>query len=63
MTAPVVHVVTFERNTRTGQWRGFCSGCFWCLVGTQEEVQSLAATHDLEWQPVAAPAPQPEPVS
>lgn len=43
------HEVKFERNTRDGKWRGFCAACMWCRVGTREEVQALAATHDIDW--------------
>lgn len=47
---PVVHEVTFERNTRTGMWRAFCS-CGWSHFGTSTEVQARSATHDIEWIP------------
>lgn len=59
MPEPIVHKVTFERNTVTGRWRGFCSGCYWCRTGSQEEIQAQAATHDMEWvevKPTPAPA-------
>lgn len=42
------HNVKFERNTRTGRWRATCS-CIWATVGSKEEVQALAASHDIEW--------------
>lgn len=47
----MVHEVKFERNTRTGQWRGICT-CLWCKVGTEDDVQAAAAIHDLEWEPI-----------
>jgi hypothetical protein len=46
-----LHTVSFERNTRTEMWRGMCD-CGWCRIGPRDEVQALAATHDIEWQPV-----------
>lgn len=52
-----IHTVKFERNAATGKWRGLCSTCFWCHIGTQAEVQGLASVHDLEW--VAEPIDQP----
>ncbi len=52
------HNVKFERNTRTGRWRAQCS-CNWMTIGSKEEVQALAATHDIEW--VDADPAQPEP--
>ncbi len=42
------HTVKFERNTRTNDWRAICS-CGWSRVGMCDEVQTLAATHDIEW--------------
>lgn len=47
-----VHKVTFERNTRDGRWRAICS-CYWAWVGTEAEVKTRAAGHDLEWERVA----------
>lgn len=55
----VQHDVKFERNTRTGRWRAYCS-CFWVTVGTSDEVQKEAAVHDLEW--VVSDPTQPEQV-
>lgn len=47
----VHHEVKFFLNKRTGEWKGQCI-CGWWWVGTQEVVQTRAADHDLEWQPV-----------
>lgn len=48
----VIHETTFERNTRTGDWRARCS-CGWFLIGECEHVQMAAAGHDLEWEAVS----------
>lgn len=45
------HSVKFERNTRSGDWRAKCT-CGWFHIGERDEVQSRAATHDLEWEAV-----------
>ena len=46
-----IHVVKFERNRHDGRWRAMCS-CMWAWVGTEAEVTTRAAGHDLEWEPV-----------
>jgi hypothetical protein len=52
------HEVRFQRNTGNGRHRAFCT-CGWERFGTQEYVQSQAASHDLDvW--IDEPAPQPE---
>lgn len=48
-----IHTVTFEHNTRTGMWRASCP-CFWCWIGTEEDVRKRADTHATEWEPVEA---------
>lgn len=51
LAEPVIHTVTFERNTRVADfWRASCS-CGWLWLGKREDVQSRAAVHDIEWQP------------
>jgi hypothetical protein len=47
------HEVKFARNTVSGIWRATCS-CGWVWIGEQAEVQSRAATHDVEWEAVDA---------
>lgn len=55
-----IHTVKFERNTRLADfWRASCS-CGWCRVGTREEVQGLAAGHDVEWETVDLTEGKPE---
>ncbi len=44
-----LHVVKFERNRNDGRWRAMCS-CMWACVGTEAEVKTRAAGHDLEWE-------------
>ena len=46
-----IHVVKFERNRNDGRWRAMCS-CMWAWVGTEAEVKTRAAGHDLEWETV-----------
>lgn len=58
---PTIHEVQFHRSRLTGRFRATCS-CGWCRVGSQEEVQRLAANHDIEWEAVE-PAPQPAAVA
>jgi hypothetical protein len=41
------HYVTFQKNPTTREWRGACH-CGWSMTGTQEDVQTRAATHDLD---------------
>jgi hypothetical protein len=47
--ALVIHEITFQRNTRDGAWRARCS-CGWAWIGTEAEVKTRAAGHDLEWE-------------
>jgi len=42
-----VHIVHFERNRITHQWRAFCS-CGWSCTGDADAVKTRAATHDLD---------------
>jgi hypothetical protein len=51
------HDVKFERNTRTGDWRAMCSGCYWVMVGPSDEVQKQAAVHDMIWEAVEVDCP------
>lgn len=53
------HEVKFEKNVVTGMHRATCS-CGWVMLGTLEEVQSRAATHDTEWQEIC-PVIDPDP--
>lgn len=53
------HTVRFERNTANNRWRARCS-CGWARYGEREEVQTAAASHDLE-QWVAADPTEPVP--
>ena len=50
MTAYVRHVVRFERNPATGEFRGQCS-CGWQQTGAEQDVRLSAGTHDLDWIP------------
>lgn len=47
--AASIHIVKFERNRFTGQWRASCS-CGWIGVGDEDAVKNSAAAHDLEWE-------------
>lgn len=51
------HLLKFQRNRETGMWRGWCY-CGWSAAGTEEQVKSRAATHDMEWEDMPASAPE-----
>ena len=55
LTAPpgaIVHEVTFQRNTRTGDHRAKCT-CGWVwFAPTLLECQLRGSTHDIEWENV-----------
>lgn len=58
MTAPLArppvhfHSVHFQRHSYTGVFHAECV-CGWSLTGTREEVQTRAATHDLDAEAVS----------
>jgi len=49
--APVLHSLTFQKNTLNGRFRAMCS-CGWARTGAGEDESNIrvaAATHDIEW--------------
>lgn len=58
-----VHELQFHRSRVSGNFRALCS-CGWCRVGPDEQaIRGLAGSHDIEWEAVEAPAPQPAAVA
>jgi hypothetical protein len=51
------HKVIFQRNQRTGMWRSICI-CGWMWAGFKDDVQTRAATHDMDWENVNLNAPE-----
>jgi hypothetical protein len=54
-----IHETQFHRNRdNPALCRAVCT-CGWFKFGPLGEIQTAAATHDMEWEPVEAPVAQP----